>query len=280
MLLFHKLSMLYLAGRGPLQTFTCEAPDGTITSVNMGDKFKYYSQSDVQCFVLGDLMKYDNKDFQPLTDYLNNAGIDRYVPFPLMAVHYTLESGQKYVTVLEELDKFTNCPSATTFVERDGQIFSHDTVLAISGYTVNDSRKIQRQFISTAQRCLEYGLLFNKFATEKPTFEGMTRQQRRHLGFKNISDVVHIYPEQAKRKSYAVDCLGVRPELTHRFDRSGHFRRIKGVGKDQTGTYGVQGMTWVRNTVVGPEDKPYVPKTRVIHTTQQEDSHGHQPKNS
>lgn len=49
----------------------------------------------------------------------------------------------------------------------------------------------------------------------------------------------------------------------HRWQVCGHWRTVKGIGKDQQGNP-VRGFTWVNEHVKGPDDKPLILKTRVV----------------
>jgi hypothetical protein len=50
----------------------------------------------------------------------------------------------------------------------------------------------------------------------------------------------------------------------HRWAVRGHWRKVQTIGKDRKGVYGVNGFTWVVPHTKGPEDMPFVNKTRVV----------------
>lgn len=77
-----------------------------------------------------------------------------------------------------------------------------------------------------------------------------------------IKRVVHIFPKTKKAKVEAEEKYDI--EWSHRWAVRGHWREIKGIGKDRSGEYTVKGFTWVIDHVKGPDDLPYVQKTRVI----------------
>jgi len=52
-------------------------------------------------------------------------------------------------------------------------------------------------------------------------------------------------------------------EFSHRFEVAGHWRKVKRFGHDREGNL-IQGKTWVRPCIKGPQDKPLIKKTRVI----------------
>lgn len=77
-----------------------------------------------------------------------------------------------------------------------------------------------------------------------------------------IRRIVRIVPKTQRRDT-------VRPltptgiiDWSHRWEVRGHWRRVKGLGKDRAGDYVVRGFTWVRDFVKGPADLPLVTKTR------------------
>lgn len=48
-----------------------------------------------------------------------------------------------------------------------------------------------------------------------------------------------------------------------RWDVRGHWRRIRGLGRDQEGSP-IMGCTWIKDHIRGPEDKPKLDKIRLI----------------
>jgi hypothetical protein len=53
-------------------------------------------------------------------------------------------------------------------------------------------------------------------------------------------------------------------DWSYRWEVRGHWRTVKGVGKDRAGNYIVPGFTWIPNHVRGPEDKPIMKKSYLI----------------
>ena len=87
----------------------------------------------------------------------------------------------------------------------------------------------------------------------------------RHEGKKilhKIKTVVHIFPKSVKAREEAEKLY--RIEWSHRFAVRGHWRSISGIGKDRAGAYCMKGFTWVVDHVKGPEDKPFIDKTRIV----------------
>lgn len=86
---------------------------------------------------------------------------------------------------------------------------------------------------------------------------GKGKAKRRHI----IREVIHISPNPV---SYISN--GTREvDWSHRFEVRGHWRRMPGIGKDREGNYCVEGFTWVKEHVRGPEELPLVKKQRVVH---------------
>lgn len=77
-----------------------------------------------------------------------------------------------------------------------------------------------------------------------------------------ISKLVYVCPKKARAQVEAASSKEI--DWSHRFEVRGHWRRTEGVGKDREGNYCVEGYTWVREHVRGPEHLPLVKKTRVV----------------
>jgi hypothetical protein len=83
-----------------------------------------------------------------------------------------------------------------------------------------------------------------------------------------IRRIVRIVPKKDKGRAPPLTAGGV-VDWSHRWEVRGHWRRVKGVGKDRAGDYSVVGHTWVRDFVKGPADQPLVVKTRVFQLTKE-----------
>lgn len=77
----------------------------------------------------------------------------------------------------------------------------------------------------------------------------------------NINTITHVYPDKLITPK---GLHGKILEWSHRWEVRGHWRKIKGKGKDRTGSYTQEGFTWVLNHEKGPLDKELVQKTRVV----------------
>lgn len=80
-----------------------------------------------------------------------------------------------------------------------------------------------------------------------------------------VKDVIYIYRKQPKQKNHhhTPESIITPIDWSHRWEVAGHWRKIKGKGKDQNGNE-VEGKTWVRDCVKGPENKPLKKKIRVV----------------
>lgn len=53
-------------------------------------------------------------------------------------------------------------------------------------------------------------------------------------------------------------------DWSHRWEVMGHWRKVDTIGKDRGGDYCVEGFTWVKEHIRGPEEMPLVKKPRVV----------------
>lgn len=90
----------------------------------------------------------------------------------------------------------------------------------------------------------------------KGKFSGNTKVRMRN------TPITIVVPKAKERRTY----VGSKQlDFSHRFEVRGHWRKTTGVlGKNREGEYVVQGYTWVKAHIKGPEDKPVVKKTRII----------------
>lgn len=77
-----------------------------------------------------------------------------------------------------------------------------------------------------------------------------------------INRVVHVAPRSAHHVAQSNSSKEI--DWSHRFEVRGHWRRTAALGKDREGIYCVEGYTWVREHVRGPEHVPLIKKTRVV----------------
>lgn len=77
---------------------------------------------------------------------------------------------------------------------------------------------------------------------------------------KKIKEVV-ICCENKRKDKYEKE-NSIEVNWSHRWEVRGHWRRIKGLGKNREGRYEVNNMTWVNPCVKGPESKNIVKKKR------------------
>jgi hypothetical protein len=79
-----------------------------------------------------------------------------------------------------------------------------------------------------------------------------------------IRHIVHIVAKTKGSREALESTMNI--DWSHRWAVRGHWRELPEgkLGKDRSGEYVVRGFTWVEDHVKGPEDKPYIEKTRVI----------------
>ena len=92
------------------------------------------------------------------------------------------------------------------------------------------------------------------------------RKRFRTLGGKGkhtIRQIVIVDPKKPKNINLNGQTLNV--DWSHRWEVRGHYRKIDGLGKDPSGRYCVEGYTYVKPHVRGPEDKPLIKnKVRIV----------------
>ena len=127
-------------------------------------------------------------------------------------------------------------------------------------------------FIQVKENHIEYDKSVEVFAQLvsflKPEFVNTTTKSvrightlKKGKRIDHISDYIVVY--RKKPKSITKN-LGTCPvDWQHRWHQSGHWRKIKGTGKDAEGNE-VEERTWVKSCVKGPEDKPLVNKIRLV----------------
>lgn len=82
--------------------------------------------------------------------------------------------------------------------------------------------------------------------------------------FHTIRKIVHVRPARLIDSTYSESRV---IDWSHRWAVRGHWRALRGLGKDREGNYCVPGYTWVSEHVRGPEGAPLVVKTRVVDGT-------------
>lgn len=80
--------------------------------------------------------------------------------------------------------------------------------------------------------------------------------------FLKYKKIVHVFPHKTKT---ATGILGREIEWSHRWEVAGHWRAIKGLGKNRNGEYVIENFTWVRPHEKGPDKAELIKKTRIIH---------------
>jgi len=77
-----------------------------------------------------------------------------------------------------------------------------------------------------------------------------------------INKIVYVAPRSQRQLAQAHSPKEI--DWSHRFEVRGHWRKIDMIGKDREGVYCVEGFTWVKEHVRGPEHLPLIKKTRIV----------------
>lgn len=93
---------------------------------------------------------------------------------------------------------------------------------------------------------------------------GPTRYRRGKIVQRHVSEFSIAYRKQPiidnQHTAYSSEsCI----EWQHRWKVRGHWRRIKGIGHDTEGNE-VNGFTWIKECIKGPEDKPLINRPRIF----------------
>lgn len=86
---------------------------------------------------------------------------------------------------------------------------------------------------------------------------------RRGKFIRHISEYAVIYRKQPEIKMVGTSKEHEPFQWAHRWNVRGHWRRVKGKGKDPQGEP-IDGFTWVRECIKGPDDKPLLDRPRVF----------------
>jgi len=77
-----------------------------------------------------------------------------------------------------------------------------------------------------------------------------------------IKDIIRVVPKKEQYKTKPLFSKEI--DWTHRWEVRGHWRKIKGIGKNRNNEYCTKSFTWVVPHEKGPENKILVKKKRII----------------
>lgn len=80
---------------------------------------------------------------------------------------------------------------------------------------------------------------------------------------KRIDYINKVVVLKAPTRQQTVFAVKKKMEFSHRFEVRGHWRKVRRLGRDQNGNV-IEGRTWVRPCVKGPETKPLIKKIRTL----------------
>ena len=123
--------------------------------------------------------------------------------------------------------------------EKSIEAFAHATIRSIGAY-------LQTEFVDAYQKSFRSGYKI-----------------KRGKLIKLESKYTVIYRKQPIKKTYQSFESSSEIEWNHRWRVRGHWRRIEGIGKDPEGNK-VQGFTWIKECIKGPENKPLLNKPRIV----------------
>jgi len=81
-----------------------------------------------------------------------------------------------------------------------------------------------------------------------------------------VRELVFVTP--TKMKSSASTIVGHTVDWSHRWEVRGHWKKVKGIGKNREGQYIVNKLTWVVPHEKGPDGKPVIKKQRLVNDVQ------------
>jgi hypothetical protein len=121
-----------------------------------------------------------------------------------------------------------------------------------------------KQFNDTADKIAT--IYFDRLGKEKFGRESVRERVKVGTGkgkkFLKINSVIHVTPK--KYTGNVTSIRGREIDWSHRWTVRGHWRKVKGVGKDRLGNYVVNGFTWIESFTKGPDDMPLVKKQRLV----------------
>lgn len=111
----------------------------------------------------------------------------------------------------------------------------------------------------TAAKAMVKEINCSSWAISKEKF--FNREPKTRKKIKSIRDIVYVRPKKSTQDVY--DRKNKRLEFSHRFEVRGHWRKIRGIGRDRQGKYVINGFTWINDFIKGPEYLPLIKKTRL-----------------
>lgn len=217
--------------------------------IDSDDHIKWCDSDEAQV-VFNDLLNNENKDW---ATYLKNE-----TPFPRIWIECF---GKKSLDIKDEikgigLDLLGEKPIGYAAV-----FFGNNLSLAVFSPYASSKKDVLGD---TFRGFLFDALLYineHQHNQESSNLGISENRLTKHTGRDDWNTFVAIRPKRiAPLKSLN---LSHDVDWKHRWTVRGHWRNIRGVGKDQEGTP-VIGKTWVKDCIKGPEDKPLVNKTRVV----------------
>jgi hypothetical protein len=121
----------------------------------------------------------------------------------------------------------------------------------------------EKEYLSGEDGYIQAKILHNLMNFKKSEFiTGLSKaKEKTRNGREIISDIVIVH----KSNSKSVETKhSVRIDWKHCWEVSGHFRRIRGLGKDRSGQRRLPNITWVVPHIRGDIDMPLIKKERLF----------------
>lgn len=148
---------------------------------------------------------------------------------------------------------------AWTTVRQHGHILMENRALEIDR-RLFETWKLYNGIVSKLLKRLEKDVVGVETSAGRKIKIGSGKDKR----FWRPRPIVHVSPKKSIQDMRPFE--GAEIDWSHRWEVRGHWREVKGIGKNRDGEYKVTGFTWVMNHVRGPEDKPIIKKTYVVET--------------
>jgi hypothetical protein len=187
------------------------------------------------------------------------------IPFDKMSIYTRPESKLDMLVVIESLEP--NYMEA--FVHYDSQLYTGIIIEIYEGKKIkiapitNTHRIPEDELEDSIMNLGNYIIMLLLYLTDRETYKyventGLGNKIRKGRIFTN--KIVHVYNKKQKN----IKTLSSKGSIDykHIFAVSGHWRRIKALGKNRAGEYVVKGYTWVTEHLKGSGE--FIDKARVI----------------
>lgn len=191
----------------------------------------------------------------------NNPDVELDLPFPV--VHFELKN-ETLVNLYPE--KFPGSPRIIMsalifeFSPKDYLVFTQELDPVFKTTYIANRSEERAGILPLLKNLLDY-MKSSRLYTEESDYRIKYRDKKtKQKHSVRINQIIHV----SKSKTKPTTALGGSIDYSHRFEVMGHWRKVKGIGKDRAGEYVVNGYTWVKNHEKGDKSLPLVKKTRIV----------------